>query len=132
LPDLPLRDALGFLGLGDAVAVAGQILGEKETVDRRLSSGAADAVSRIERIESRLGFRDVGAAIAVTVDATVGTARIDCTVDGDSNRQAGRVPGVAEANTISIYLGPCCPGQIVRAGRPRSERAGEATAGRGR
>jgi hypothetical protein len=83
-----------FFGLGGAVAVAGQILGEKEAVDRGLPAGAADAVGRIERIESRLDFRDVGAAIAVAVDVTVGTGRVDRTASGDPNRQAGGVPKI--------------------------------------
>jgi hypothetical protein len=100
LPNLPFRRALGFPGIGDAVAVAGQILYEKKAVDRGLSAGGADAVGRIERIESGLGFRDVDTAIAVAVDATARTGRVDRAVGGDANRQAGRVPGVMERYSI--------------------------------
>jgi hypothetical protein len=103
LLDLSVCGALRFLGLVDAIAVAGKVLGEKEAVDRGLPPDTADAVGRIERIESRLGFRDVGAAIAVTVGATTGTGRVDRTVGGDSNRQAGWVPGVAVPSTISMH-----------------------------
>src|SRR5215207_1650109 len=44
LPDLPFGGALALLGLGDAITVAGQILGQKEAVNRRLLPGAADTV----------------------------------------------------------------------------------------
>ena len=100
LPDLPFRGALRFLGIGDAVAVAGQILGQKETVDRGLPPGAADAVGRIERIESRLDFRDVDAAIAVAVDATAGAGRVDRAAGGDPDRQAGWVSRVEVAPVV--------------------------------
>jgi hypothetical protein len=100
LPDFPFCRALGFIGIGDAVAVADQILCEKKAVDRGLSAGGADAVGRIERIESGLGFRDVNTAIAVAVDATARTGRVDRTVGGDANRQAGWVPRGMERYTI--------------------------------
>src|SRR5215204_5866569 len=87
-PGLPFRGALIFLGIGDAVAVAGQILGQKETVERGLSPRAADAVGGIERIESRLGRRDVGAAIAIAVDATAGAGRVDHAPGGKPKGQA--------------------------------------------
>ena len=91
LPDLPFRGARVFLGIGNAVAVAGQILGQKETVDRGLPARAADAVGGIERIESRLGLRDVDAAIAVAVDATAGAGRVDRASGGKPDGQAGWV-----------------------------------------
>src|SRR5215213_6989265 len=75
-PGLPFRGALAFLRIGDAVAVAGQILGRKETVDRGLPSGATHTVGSIERIESCLDLRDVGAAIRVAVDATARADRV--------------------------------------------------------
>jgi hypothetical protein len=97
LPDLPFRGALAYLGIGDVAAVAGQILGQKETIDRRLPSGAADAVGGIERIESRLDLRDVAAAIAVAVAATAGAGRVDRAPDGKPDRQAGWVSRVEVA-----------------------------------
>src|SRR5215213_5551156 len=100
--DLRFGGALTLLGLGNAVAVAGQILGQKEAVDRGLPPGSTDAIGRIEWIEARLGFGDVGAAIAVAVDATAGIGRVDCAVGGDAEGQARWVPGVAEAYTIPI------------------------------
>jgi hypothetical protein len=105
LPDLPFRGALGFLRIGDVVAVASQILCEKEAVDGRLSPGAADTVGRIERVESRLGFRNISTAIAVAVNATPRSGRVDRTVGGDANRQAGQVAGVMERYTIRPPLG---------------------------
>src|SRR5918995_3742460 len=97
LPDFLFRDALIFRGLGNPFAVAGQVLGQKETVDRGLPPGAADAVGGIERIEPRLGLRDVGAAIAVAVDTTAGAGRVDRALGGDPDRHAGWVPGVEVA-----------------------------------
>jgi hypothetical protein len=100
LLNLPFRGARVLLGIDNAVAVTGQILGQKKTVDRGLSARAADAVRRIERIEYRLGLRDVAAAIAVAVDATPGAGRVDRASGGKPNGQAGWVPRVMDPYTI--------------------------------
>jgi hypothetical protein len=104
LPDLPFGGALALLGLGNAVAVAVQILGQKEAVDRGLPAGAADAVGGIERIEPRLDLGDVGAAIAVAVEATAGAGRVDRAPGGDRDRQAGWVPGIAGVFAMRVRL----------------------------
>src|SRR5215203_261564 len=112
-PDLPFRGALAFLGIGDAVAVAGQILGQKETVDRGLPSDATHTVSSIERIESRLDLCDVSAAVTVAVDATAVADRVDRAACGKPDCEAGWVSRVALPYTIVIDRLPLSAGRAM-------------------
>src|SRR5918995_598402 len=87
LPDLLFRDALTFRGLGNPLAVAGQVLGQEETVDRGLPAGA--------------------------VDATAGVGRVDRALGGDPDRHAGWVPRVALPYTIQVCTRPYSAGRAM-------------------